>query len=610
MAKEKVRSQRYLETANKAVNLGLIALLLISLIFYTTFADPINVPKFLVLILSASWLLGYLLPIFKIKTLGNSQITFLRLTLVFIGIMTITALLTDNLEVAFFGDNLRKNGVLNYLALALISLVFAFYFSSSHKIRFFAYVLIINSTMTFYGFIQILGIDPLPWTGSGGIFSTIGNSNFAGTVFSILFVLSAISIHFFNKQIIKFFISILVISNLICIYFTNARQSQIMTILAICIMFLYFINSKSKKLFYFFFTSFILGSFLILLGIFNKGPLGVYIYKNSVSVRGFYWKSAFKMIQDHPFLGVGIDRYGAFFKEVRDVNYPLKYGWDLTSTNAHNLPLQMFATGGLFLGLSYLILMTLIFWLGIKSVRSQIGESRYFNFGILLAWLVYQIQTFVSVDNVAMAIWGWVLAGIIVANYSITINQSNTINSQLRISREKQLIISALLVIPTIFVSFNLARAESNMFQLIIRFNPNVQSDTEKFKEIAVNTLKIPFLDQSYKVQIGGNLIDYGYKSEGLKAVQEVLQKDQRDLQSLWILAMYSENTKNFNDAISLRKKIEILDPWNAKNYYFIITDFYNLNDNAQMKIYAEKIRNFAGDTDIGKQLKNSFPNL
>ena len=98
------------------------------------------------------------------------------------------------------------------------------------------------------------------------------------------------------------------------------------------------------------------------------GPLERFLYKDSVSVRGYYWRAGIEMFNDNPLFGVGLDNYGSFFKEYREVGYPLKYGYSLTSTNAHNVFIQHFATGGIFVGTIYLILTAFVFWRGVVSL--------------------------------------------------------------------------------------------------------------------------------------------------------------------------------------------------------------------------------------------------
>ena len=70
------------------------------------------------------------------------------------------------------------------------------------------------------------------------------------------------------------------------------------------------------------------------------------------------------MFLSSPLTGIGIDRYGAYFKEFRETQYSLNYGFDLTSSNAHNVPIQLFATGGIFVGGFYILILLFIAWRG------------------------------------------------------------------------------------------------------------------------------------------------------------------------------------------------------------------------------------------------------
>ena len=151
-----------------------------------------------------------------------------------------------------------------------------------------------------------------------------------------------------------------------------------------------------------------------MLGILQIGPLAEIIYKGSISVRGYYWRAGIKMFLNNPVFGVGFDRYGSNFKEYRDITYPLNYGFNLTSSNAHNTFIQFFATGGIFLGLAYLILNGYILKRAIFALKNFSGSNRLIVAGIFSAWVAFHAQSLVSIDNLGISIWGWVLGGSII----------------------------------------------------------------------------------------------------------------------------------------------------------------------------------------------------
>jgi tetratricopeptide (TPR) repeat protein len=209
-----------------------------------------------------------------------------------------------------------------------------------------------------------------------------------------------------------------------------------------------------------------------------------------------------------------------------------------------------------------------------------------------------------------MAIWGWVLAGIIIALNNNQNEEIATVKKIIKFQKEKQIVLSAGLLIPVIFVTFNLAKSEVQIYKLTGGFNPNVAASADGFKKYARSALETPFLDPVYKVRIAGFLIDYGDREVGLRAINEVILQDPRNLTALSVMAAYFENLREFEQALKFRQQIEKLDPWNAQNYYTMILDYQNLNNLTKSKEYAQKIKSFAAGTDIYIQLLQNFPNL
>ncbi len=151
-----------------------------------------------------------------------------------------------------------------------------------------------------------------------------------------------------------------------------------------------------------------------ILGMLQIGPLEKFVYKPSVSVRGFYWRAGVEMFKNNPLFGVGIDRYGSYFMQYRELEYPIRYGYEITSSNAHNTFIQFFATGGFLVGLTYLLLLFFILMRGVIGLRTLKEDDRMALAGILSAWIAFQAQSFISIDNVGISIWGWLLGGFIV----------------------------------------------------------------------------------------------------------------------------------------------------------------------------------------------------
>jgi hypothetical protein len=228
------------------------------------------------------------------------------------------------------------------------------------------------------------------------------------------------------------------------------------------------------------------------------GPLERLLYKDSVSVRGYYWRAGISMLQDNLWFGVGLDNYGAFFKQYREVGYPLKYGYSLTSTNAHNVFIQHFATGGLFVGISYLLLTVFIFWRGLKSMRVFNGDERFIRSVFFVAWLAFQGQSLISIDNIGISIWGWVLGGVVVAlSREPDDGKLSATENQKVVRRDKQEFNLLQPVVSVLFGSLALVlvlflqRGESAIFQQRAAYNPAVPAQKEIFFQLVKDLLLI-----------------------------------------------------------------------------------------------------------------------
>ncbi len=153
---------------------------------------------------------------------------------------------------------------------------------------------------------------------------------------------------------------------------------------------------------------------LAVLGALQKGPL-TFIYKTSVSLRGAYWDAGITMGLNHPLTGVGMDSYGDWYRRARSENAATVMPGPKTITNAaHNVVIDFFAYGGFPLLIAYLGMLLLAGIAAFKVIRRMQGYDAIFvaMFG---AWTCYQVQSIISINQVGLALWGWILTGALIA---------------------------------------------------------------------------------------------------------------------------------------------------------------------------------------------------
>jgi hypothetical protein len=157
----------------------------------------------------------------------------------------------------------------------------------------------------------------------------------------------------------------------------------------------------------------VLGFFAVLFGTLNKGPLSSILYKESVTYRGDYWRAGWKMTVDNPIFGVGMDSYGDWYRRNRTLDATLRRGPDVSSNAAHNVFLDISSYGGFPLLIIYLALMILVLMSAIKVLKRNKGFDPVFA-GLFGAWVAFQAQSIISINQIGLAIWGWVISGLII----------------------------------------------------------------------------------------------------------------------------------------------------------------------------------------------------
>ena len=377
--------------------------------------EPVNYSKQLVISIAACALLfSTIIPTFR--NLYKSQRLMVGALIAFLMTAILsTTLSSDPLAQNFFGIYGRSTGFLTYFSLVIFmaSSVTVTKIESFNKVvRFFFIAGVIN---VIYVLFVILGFDIIPWKNVYGVpLGTVGNPNFIGALLGFLAVgLFAISVNSTSANRIRTLAVILLLVTLFEIDRTNALQGFVVAGIGFAYVAFLYIRSRTANRFiqigYLSLTVFA-GS-LSLLGMFQVGPLKDLLYKSSISLRGIYWDAGIKTGLSNFWTGAGMDSYGSWFRRSRDIS---KLGPDTWTNAAHNVVIDIFASGGIFMLLSYLAFTILI---GVRILRFVLKYREFdATFGILSGvWICYQLQSLISINQIGLAIWGWVFGGLIVA---------------------------------------------------------------------------------------------------------------------------------------------------------------------------------------------------
>lgn len=408
-----------------------------SMLIVTTFIsiEPVNTPKALILIPlgMAAW---FSLVQIKFRALVSSSKGLV------IGIAVFTFLVLVNIvvtsaptEQTFYGSFGRSTGVATYFSLIGLLALVASFGSTQSIAKIGNAILVVGVVNLLYCGVDIVGPDILGWNNQfGEILGTFGNPNFIGAFFGIFG--SLLAAHFLQPDIsplMRILIFIAYFATLVETYFSKAYQGLVVFLFgtALAIYFWIRTNDRFKKFGYMYLIALSLGVIAGLLGLSNKGPLASLLSKSSISYRGVYWETGISIGKSHPFTGIGFDAFGDYYRQYRPARALISPGPTVITNTAHNVPIDLFAAGGFPLLLAYLLLMVF----GVVAVVQIIKKMKSFDVlgtGLIVAWVGYQIQSLVSINQIGLAICGWVLTGALIGYSRIVSkveqNNSNPVN--------------------------------------------------------------------------------------------------------------------------------------------------------------------------------------
>lgn len=461
------------------------------LVVSNTVTDPVNTPKLVSLGATGGAAIGILFTTWR-RVQNRSLYRAIFLSVFMLAAAISAVMFSDSpLSQNVYGTYGRNNGLTTYVFLALV-------FVSATLLAQRASFERIAKSMIFAGIVNIIYCgwvilfgDFIGWSNPyGNILGTFGNPNFIGAflgIFISAYVAYAISPS--KSSIWRWSLIIVVPVTLFEIVDSSAIQGRVVAAGGLALVLFSWLRYKVNKLALGLYSTVVvaLGAFAVL-GALQIGPLTQFIYKTSVSLRGQYWLAGWNAGESHPFTGVGMDSLGDWYRRVRDPQAIILPGANTVVNAAHNVFMDMFAFGGWPLFATYT---AIVVFSGYALIRSYLRLKSFDGTftALAVAWIGYQVQSIISINQIGLAIWGWLLGGALIAYERVTrtqyqedlepINQNEkSIHKRVKSSDSQVLLVSSI----------------SALVSLIIALPPFV-SDT-KWKS-AMNAQSLPQIEES-----------------------------------------------------------------------------------------------------------------
>ena len=570
--------------AKKVQTFVLLGGVFTTLTIWTKLEDPINLPKMFVLVLFGAIVLGLSVPAllnFRNITNKGQQVSLAVIGIFFI-CLTIATIATDVSYTAIYGEFHRNNGFLSYAAMTVLMTASTVAFNLKSSDKFLKYFSIASLLITGYGLFQVIGKDPIDWVAEySPVITTLGNPNFTSGFLG----LSGIATFYYflqNKnRSTKSIYGFAFVLNIFILAKTGSIQGFFGLAVGVLVVMLVNLWIFNKRIGQISLIAVAISGTPIALAVLNIGPLASKLYQGTLRNRLDYWHAALGMFKEHPICGVGIDRFGEYYRQYAAQNQVIQ---GQITDNAHSIYMQLLATGGLVLIVPYLLLVSLITYRGFRLLINSKGDTKLQVSAVFGIWLGTIIINLVTVDNLGVGVWFWISGGVLLSMtfHAEGKSENQTRESKLakrpnikRINNENSFptsqVFAGCLALVTIIVLLPVLNNSTNLKSVKETQPGPAGSDY-------MNSVKSLAQDNWNNSQNLIQLSALAFKSSDLVTGDSILDRvfalDDRSYYANYFRAFTLEAVGKNSDAIPYREKLSELDPWNNLSLIELIKDY------------------------------------
>jgi O-antigen ligase len=522
--------------------------------------DPINPIKMLAVSTVGFMGLGVLLANQKELQLGRLKVPLILISGFMFWQLVVLVFSRGEMLQQLFGTTGRNTGLITYFAFSILFVVAMAVSSTPFLSRFIFAALVVGVASLGYGVIQAVGADPFDWVNAySPVFGFLGNPNFQSSLLGILgavvftqLLSGPVKIQIRGVYVVYLLVTTYVIKE------TESQQGFLILLIGAAVAIGIFVIHRSRVLGYSYLGIVAVAFTAVLVGTLNKGPLASLLYKDSVTYRGDYWRAGWKMTVENPIFGVGLDSYGDWYRRSRTIEATLRRGPDVTSNAAHNVFLDISAYGGFPLLLIYLALMVLVVISAVRVLKRSQGFNAGFV-GLVAGWVAFQAQSIISINQIGLALWGWVLSGLIIGyeintrggDVALDKKTGKTITNTVQGSAVTSLVMFVGLVVG-VLVGMPPYLASAKYKSALETGNPTVIQEAAYIWPV----------DSSRMIQVARTLNENKLEDQGLQVAIDAIERFP-DSFGVWatLNSMNKASVKQKAEALSQMKRLDPLNP-------------------------------------------------
>jgi len=388
--------------------------------------DPINVIKLVLLSATATGAFFYAV-LLNVRTESKARQRILVIWLLAtLGIFLVSTLMSkQSFATQFFGTYGRNTGLLAWTSFIVLIFSFSIIGSRLSSLSVFISVQIIGVLNLIYSTLQTLDLDPVLWnTQYNPIVGTLGNPNFVSSLFGAC-ISGLLAFTLLNRDStlkLRLGLVALMVWYMIIIYRSESIQGFFLISIGLVAMASIVVAKKFRRDWRT--VSFLVLTFLsvviIFMGLLGHGALGSLLANRTFIIRYQYWMVAIDGVMDRPWLGLGFDSFGSYFRVNRPQELIDMIGEEIFTNSPHNVFLDLAFNAGVIALILLLLVKILTLAVGLKLIMTNSFESekegRLF-LAVFVIWICLETQTLISVNQIGLNIWVFVLNGFVLARW-------------------------------------------------------------------------------------------------------------------------------------------------------------------------------------------------
>jgi len=597
------------------------------LLIWPSYADPINLPKMMILI---PFTLTAVLLLISLRNYG-SQRTFtleIRLMILLYSLLGISMVLTgflgsQNYIRVLFGATGRNNGLIYYISAILLSVVILRLSIGLLELDYLNSVLSWTSlAFLAYCMIQFIDLDPVSWANPyNRVIGTLGNPNFSASALACFAVFWFYK--FYRSRDMKPIKRLLLVIPAGVMFFlswsTQSLQGLIVFALGIGLILYIFAREKwsSRSIPLLFFVGGGISLLFLFASFLGFGPFGSSLEQYTLKLRGWYALFGIQAMLNSPWLGVGVDNYISAFRTFKSDEFVSQYGSVLSSNNAHSTPVQIGSSFGLVVFFLYCIIQ---FWILLKalSVLSSRNSGNSRLKPIALMWILFFSQSLLSIEIIGLGVMNWVLGAVILSSSQFL--DSPMISNDKNAKKVKKALNYPVWAGPIALSTFCLGAftaipisIEDKAFQNLSLYQVTDENSkrfaAENFNKLSSFTLYYPEkLDRVLQ-----NMYLAGLSSELDVAVRKLYEVEAKNAQAADLLATHYKNTNQYLLEVQIRENLRNLDPWNEKLELALAQSYLSVRDKEGLRASVDRLRDLnpsSPELQEALSLLDSFENI